>query len=93
MRNEIKVLQKIKTRVGRHPGICETYEVYENDYLVHIVMVRAAVENIFQHVPLTHESSHGSYTQVNFTSLTFSPPLIMNILPHLSALFVSSNVI
>merc|ERR1719498_202899 len=38
IRNELKVLRRLKLRVGAHPYICGTYEVYEDKNHIRIVM-------------------------------------------------------
>lgn len=50
LRNELRVLRRIKVLVGPHPAICTTFEVYESEWLLHIVMELVPGGDLFDHI-------------------------------------------
>ena len=50
LRNELRVLRRIKILIGPHGAICTTFEVYESEWLLHIVMELVEGGDLFDHI-------------------------------------------
>ncbi|KAK8803423.1 hypothetical protein WA158_001117 [Blastocystis sp. Blastoise] len=64
LEHELTVLRVIKERIT-HPNIVQTFEIYEDDYLIHIVMEYMSGGDLFERI-----SRKGHYTESDAATIT-----------------------
>eukprot|EP00941_MAST-03F_sp_MAST-3F-sp1_P003471 g3471.t1 len=65
LRNELRVLRRIKLVVGAHPHICGTFEVYDDEFMSYIVLEHLCGGDLFDRL-----TRKGRYTESDAASIT-----------------------